>query len=141
SVGLRTVTWLENSAELIYTSERDGWRHLYLIDARTGEIKNPVTKGSYVVRGIDRVDESKRQVWFRASGKDPDQDPYFVHYYRVNFDGTGLVALTAGKGSHSVAVSPDRPYPIDTHNPVGAAPGHQPRGAADREVAGELPKG
>ena len=56
------------------------------------------------MRGVDRVDEEKRQIWFRASGKNPDQDPYFIHYYRVNFDGTGLVALTEGNGTHTVAV-------------------------------------
>ena len=95
------VNWLEKTDEIIYASERDGWRHLYLVDAKTGSIKNQITQGEYVVRGIDRIDEEKRQIWFRASGKNPDQDPYFIHYYRVNFDGTGLVALTEGNGTHT----------------------------------------
>ncbi len=89
NVRLATVNWLDKSDEIIYVSERDGWRHLYLIDAKTGAVKNPITEGSYVVRGIDRIDEDNRQVWFHAGGKNPDQDPYFVHYYRVNFDGSG----------------------------------------------------
>ena len=55
--GLRTVNWLDESDEIIYASERDGWRHLYLIDAKTGTVKNPITQGRYVVRGIDRIDE------------------------------------------------------------------------------------
>jgi dipeptidyl aminopeptidase/acylaminoacyl peptidase/uncharacterized protein (DUF885 family) len=131
AVGLRTVTWLDKSRELIYASERDGWRHLYLIDAITGTVKNAITSGSYVVRGIEHVDEAKRQVWFRASGKNPDQDPYFVHYYRVNFDGTDLVALTAGNGSHSVQFSPDRRYLIDTCSRVDMAPVHELRRGDD----------
>ncbi|MBX9585198.1 MAG: DPP IV N-terminal domain-containing protein, partial [Gemmataceae bacterium] len=94
TVNVPPVTWLEKTDELIYATEKDGWRHLYLVDARSGAVKNPITKGEWVVRGIDRVDEDKRQVWFRASGQNPDQDPYFVHHYRVNLDGTGLVALT-----------------------------------------------
>ncbi len=138
SAGLRTVTWLDDSAELIYASERDGWRHLYLIDARTGTVKNPITKGPYVVRGIDRVDEAKRQVWFRASGKNPDEDPYFVHYYRVNFDGTGLVALTDGNGSHSVQFSPDRRYLIDTYSRVDQAPAHDLRRTDDGKLLCKL---
>jgi dipeptidyl aminopeptidase/acylaminoacyl peptidase len=131
-LGMRTVSWLDESDELIYASERDGWRHLYRIDARTGAVKNAVTKGDYVVRGIDRIDEAKRQVWFRAGGKNPDQDPYFVHYYRVNFDGTGLVALTEGNGNRrSVQFSPDRRYLIDTYSRVDLAPVHELRRTAD----------
>jgi dipeptidyl-peptidase 4 len=57
---------------------------------RRGRDQEPDHQGEYVVRGIDRIDEENRQIWFRASGKNPDQDPYFIHYYRVNFDGTGL---------------------------------------------------
>ena len=49
NVRLSTVNWLEKSDELIYVSERDGWRHLYLIDAKTGTVKNPITNG--IVRG------------------------------------------------------------------------------------------
>ena len=101
---------------------------------RQGEIKNPITRGEYVVRGIDLIDEEKRQVWFRAGGKNPGQDPYFLHYYRVNFDGTGLVALTEGNGTHSVQFSPDRAYLIDTYSRVDMPPG--PRAAPDlRRIA------
>jgi dipeptidyl aminopeptidase/acylaminoacyl peptidase len=134
SVGLSTVHWLDESSELLHASERDGWRHLYLIDGKTGGIKNPVTKGEYVVRGIDHIDEAKRQVWFRASGKNPGQDPYFLHHYRVNFDGTGLVALTEGHGSHSVQFSPDRRFLIDTFSRVDMAPIHELRRADDGKL-------
>jgi len=71
-------------------SERDGWSHLYLYDGATGKVKNQVTKGAWVVRGVDSVDVAKRQIYFRASGQIANQDPYFIHYYRINFDGTGL---------------------------------------------------
>ncbi len=138
-LGMRTVSWLDDSDELIYVSERDGWRHLYLIDARTGTVKNPITRGDYVVRGIDRIDEAKRQVWFRASGKNADQDPYFVHYYRVNFDGTGLVALTEGNGNRrAVQLSPDRRYLIDTYSRVDMAPVHELRRTSDGKLVCKL---
>ena len=41
-------------------SERDGWNHLYLYDGATGQVKNQITKGQWVVRGVERVDEPKR---------------------------------------------------------------------------------
>jgi len=93
----RTVTWLDSGDECIYVTERDGWRHLELIDAQHGKIKNVITQGSYVVRGVDEIDQAKRQVWFRACGKNAGDDPYFIHYYRVNFDGTGLVCTDRRK--------------------------------------------
>ena len=138
-LGLRTVNWLEQSDDLIYVSERSGWRHLYLIDGKTGTVKNPITQGEYVVRGVDQIDEAKRQVWFRAGGKNPDQDPYFLHHYRVNFDGTGLVALTEGNGNHrTVQFSPDRRYLIDTYSRVDMAPIHELRRTSDGKLVCNL---
>ena len=76
--------YLEGSGELIWMSERDGWNHLYLYNAKTGQVKNQITRGPWVVRGVERVDEGKRQVWFRAGGIRAGQDPYYMHYCRVN---------------------------------------------------------
>src|SRR5262245_26243727 len=138
NIGISPITWLQKSDEIIYVSERDGWRHLYLIDAKDGAIKNRLTKGDYVVRGVERIDEDNRQIWFRASGRNPDQDPYFIHHYRVNFDGTGLVALTAGNGTHSVQYSPDRTYLIDTYSRIDQPPIHELRRVADGQLVCKL---
>lgn len=127
---LNLVTWLTKTDEVIYVSERDGWRHLYLVDIKTGTMQQ-CTKGECVVRGIDLIDEDKRQIWFSASGRNPVQDPYFIHFYRVNFDGTGLVALTEGNGTHSVQYSPDRRFIIDTYSRVDMPPVHELRRASD----------
>src|SRR5205807_8049540 len=113
---------LDRNDEIIFGSERDGWHHLYLIDAKTGSVKNQITRGEWVVRGIDRVDEEKRQIWFRASGIVPGQDPYYLHTCRVNLDGTGLVVLTHGDGTHAVEWSPDRRFFIDTWSRVDMPP-------------------
>ncbi len=135
---LNLVNWLEKTDEIIYVSERDGWRHLYLVDPQEGKIKNQITKGEYVVRGIDRIDEENRQVWFNASGKNPDLDPYLIHFYRVNFDGTGLVALTAANGNHSVQYSPDQKFLIDTYSRVDLAPVNELRRASDGRLVCKL---
>ena len=89
-------------------SERDGWNHLYLYDGATGTVKQQITKGHWVVRSVIGVDEDTRQIWFSASGMYPGKDPYFVHYYRINFDGTGLTALTTADANHVVSFSTDR---------------------------------
>ncbi|PHX93662.1 MAG: peptidase S9 [Pedosphaera sp.] len=106
--------WLDDTRELVWMSERDGWNHLWLYDAATGRVKNQITHGTWGVRSVDKVDEQARQIWFRASGIRPGQDPYFVHHCRVNFDGTGLVVLTEADGTHSIEWSPDRKFFVDT---------------------------
>ncbi|MCS7272190.1 MAG: DPP IV N-terminal domain-containing protein, partial [Gemmataceae bacterium] len=72
SLGMPLITWLNRTNELIYVSEKSGWRHLYLIDADKGEQTHAITQGEYVVRGIDFIDEQQRQIWFRASGRPAD---------------------------------------------------------------------
>jgi dipeptidyl aminopeptidase/acylaminoacyl peptidase len=113
---------LDASGEIIWMSERDGWNHLYLYDARTGAVKNQITKGPWVVRQVDQVDETRRQIWFEARGIMPGQNPYFIQFVRVNFDGTGLTLLTAGNGTHTALFSPDRRYLIDRWSRVDAPP-------------------
>jgi len=134
---LNLVNWLEKTDEIIYVSERDGWRHLYLVNIRTAKM-HQITKGAWVVRGIDWIDEETRQIWFSASGRNPDQDPYFVHYYRVNFDGTDLVTLTEGNGTHTVQYSPDRRFIIDTYSRVDMPPVHELRRASDGSLVCKL---
>ena len=134
------IYYTEGNKEIIYACERDGWKHLYLIDAQQGKLKNQITKGPWVVRGVDRVDETKRQIWFRAGGMYSDQDPYLIHYYRVNFDGTGLVALTEGNGSHSIQYSPNEQYLVDSYSRVDMPPVHELRRVSDGKLLCNLEK-
>ncbi len=69
--------------------------------AVTGKVKNQITKGDWLVRNVDYVDDEKRQIWFEAGGMIPGQDPYFTQSYRINFDGTGLTSLTDADGTHT----------------------------------------
>ena len=123
-------------------SERDGWNHLYLYDGRTGAVKNQITKGHWPVRNVVQVDEEKRQIWFSASGMYPGKDPYFVHYYRINFDGSGLTALTQTDANHIVTFSADQEYYVDTYSRIDLRAGIRAasRRPTDRSCA-ELERG
>jgi len=123
----QTLHYVGPTGEIIWASERDGWNHLYLYDGAKGTVKTQITKGKWVVRGVDRIDDATRRIWFRAGGIYPDQDPYYVHYCRINFDGTGLMVMTAGDGTHEIAYSPDRKYIVDTYSRVDMAPVTWPR--------------
>ena len=111
----------EETNEIIWASERDGWNHLYLYDSGKGEVKNQITSGEWVVRDVAYVDEKSRQIVFQASGKE-EGDPYFIYYYRINFDGTGLIRLTEGEGNHEAGFSPDHKYFVDTKSTVNTPP-------------------
>ncbi len=124
--------------EAIWMSERDGWNHLYLYDISSGKVKNQITKGSWVVRGIEKVDDVKRQIWFRYSGIDPKQDPYHVHFARVNFDGSGLTRLTEGDGTHSLTYSPDGKTTLDTYSRVDLPPVIELRNADTGKLIREI---
>ena len=135
----RAITrFLPATNEVIWVSEKDGWRHIYLVDILAGGIKNQVTQGNWVVRDIDSIDEKKREVWFRASGMNPGQDPYFMHYYRIGFDGKNLVKLTEADGNHLLSFSPDKKYYLDTWSQVNVPPVTELRRTADGKKIMEL---
>ncbi len=132
---------LADGKEVIWMSERDGWNHLYLYDGVTGKMKSQITKGQWVVRNVERVDEAKRQIWFAAGGMVAGQDPYFTQYYRINFDGTGLTKLTDADGTHSIAWSADSSYYLDSWSRVDLATSLALRRTSDQKTLMEVEKG
>lgn len=129
---------VDDGREIIWLSERDGWAHLYLYDGATGAVRNQVTLGEFVVRAVQRVDTVARQVYFSAGGMEPGQDPYFAHFYRVNFDGTGLRRLTDAPADHEVTFSPDGSLYVDRWSRVDLPPVAQLRRTGDGAVLLEL---
>lgn len=95
----------------IWLSEQDGWAHLYHYNG-DGELVNQITSGDWRVRSVAHVDEDHQQIWFSASGMHDGQDPYFEHYFRVNFDGSDLTPLTEGNAHHELTFSADMQYYI-----------------------------
>jgi dipeptidyl aminopeptidase/acylaminoacyl peptidase len=120
----------------LWVSERSGWTHLYRVDLRTGATLNAVTAGAWVMKAVLHVDEAAKQVTFVGLGRNAGEDPYYRHVYRVNFDGTGLVQLTQGDGTHDVQFSPGRKYLVDTYSRVDQPPRFVLRRTLDgRELA------
>ncbi|KAI3559573.1 hypothetical protein CABS01_03596 [Colletotrichum abscissum] len=113
---------IKDTDELIWASERDGFNHLYLFDLQSGKLKSQMTTGKWNVKDFVRFDEEARVVWFSACGVVPDQDPYYTHLARVNFDGTGFKVLTDGDGTHHWTISPGQGYFFDTWSRVDSPP-------------------
>jgi len=113
--GVDAINWrfLPESNEFIWYSERSNWGHLYLYDLKTGEVKKQITSGDWIVKELKKVDTKKRTLYFTAAGREKG-DPYFDYLYRINMDGTGLTLLTPDSADHSVSVSDDGNFLIDT---------------------------
>ncbi len=126
--------WFKNSDELLWISERDGWRHLYLYDVSTGKVKKKITDGNWVVKDVVNVDEKNRTVIIKACGKDKGVDPYLEKYYRVSLNDGQMVDLTPENANHSVTFSSDYKYMIDSYSRVDLVPKIVVRSANDGKV-------
>ncbi len=129
---------LDATREIVWMSERDGWNHLYLVDAVTGAIKRQLTQGTWAVHEVDSVDEAGRTVTFRRGGHLPGQDPYHVHYARVSLDTGVITPLTEGDGTHEVTYSPDGKWLVDKWSRVDLAPVTEIRRVSDGKLSCEL---
>ncbi|QPB85788.1 prolyl oligopeptidase family serine peptidase [Pseudoalteromonas rubra] len=106
----------------IWSSQRSGYQHLYLYQASSGELLNPITQGEMTIRVIRGMDTERKQLYFEASGRESGRDPYFRHLYRVNLDGSDLTLLTPEPAEHDTRLSPDFNYVIDTYSTASQAP-------------------
>jgi len=114
------VNWwyLPGSNEFIWCSEESGWAQFYLYDLTTGKLKNQITHGEGPVQDLLHVDEKNRVIYFMAAGKTKGEDPYFQHYYRVDFDGKNLEPLTPELANHVVTSAPDGKTFVDVYSTV-----------------------
>jgi dipeptidyl aminopeptidase/acylaminoacyl peptidase len=132
---------VNDGKEIIWMSERDGWAHLYLYDGSTGQVKQQITSGNWLVRGVQRVDAAKRQIWFNAGGMYSGKDPYFSYYYRINFDGTGLTKLTPEDANHNGAYSNDGQFFFDNYSRLDLPPVLELRRVSDNSLLTTIERG
>ena len=112
---------INGDKEFIQWSERTGWAHLYRYSV-DGELLNPITKGEWHVSEVLGVDDSKRVIYFTATGYNKDENPYFLHLFRVNYDGTGLKQLDPKDFNGTFSLSDDRRFFVANYSRVDAAP-------------------
>jgi dipeptidyl aminopeptidase/acylaminoacyl peptidase len=108
------VLWKLN--QIVWSSERNNWAELYAYDLNTGKLLHPITTGEGPVDGIERVDEQNRTLVVQARGREQGENPYYRHFYSVHLDGTHWAPLTPESGDHSIDLSPDGRYFIDTYS-------------------------
>lgn len=124
---------LLSNGDILWWSERDGWAHIYRF-ANDGRLKNQVTRGPFSVRSIEGVDEENGVIYFVATGREPGEDPYYQHLYRVNLDGSGLQLLNPGNYDHTVRLSESNRYFVDNFSRVNTVPAAVLRDRNGRQV-------
>ena len=136
------VHYMEDGQHVLWISERDNWRHLYMIDIRTGEVKKQLTKGEWVVRDIIHINEKEDYMIISGNGKNQHigEDPYNIHYYRINLKNGDMIDLTPEQANHRGYFSSDFKYLVDVYSKPDVPPISVVRTAADGKVVMELQK-
>jgi dipeptidyl-peptidase-4 len=115
-----TWAWLEDGSYFLWSSERDGWRHIYRV-ARDGGALELITPGDFDVVSIERVDSDGGWLYFTAA---PD-NPLERALLRARLDASGVVErLTpeSQQGTHSYQVSLNGSWALHTHSSFGLPP-------------------
>jgi len=97
--------------QFLWSSERDGFRHLYLYDL-SGKLLKQLTRGAWGVTSLVGVDERQGMVYFMATEKSPLER----HLYRVSTDGAGVTRISREEGTHSVIMAPDEAHYLDAYS-------------------------
>ncbi len=112
---------LNEGKDLVWWSERTGWGQFYLYDSE-GNLQNTITKGNYVAGRITRIDTVGREIFFAATGREANIDPYYAMYYKVKLDGSDFQLITPEDATHSISLPKSNDYFVDTYSRADLAP-------------------
>jgi dipeptidyl-peptidase 4 len=119
-LGRGDVEWIDGGKRFLWTSERDGWRHIYSVSRDGSDVKT-ITPGNYDVISVARVDAQNGWMYFIASPENAAQR----YLYRVRIDGTGKEErLTPANvaGTHNYNISPRGDFAIHDYSTFNRVP-------------------
>ena len=126
----KPVRYLKKGGDFLWWSQKTGWGMFYAYGFDGGE-KRPLTTGQWNANSIVKIDSVTQQVWLSGQGREPGEQLYQTHLYRVNGDGTGFTLLDAGDAHHALTlgengtpsvVSPTGRYVYDTYSRMDLPP-------------------
>lgn len=124
--------FLANGDRFLWTSERSGFRHIYLYGI-DGQMQKQLTSGDWEVSAVEGVDEMRPRVLYTSTEAGPTER----QFYAVSFDGANKQRLTKAEGTHSISLAPGANYYLDSWSSLTSPPRrelHQSDGAEMREV-------
>ena len=111
---------LFKSNKLIWYSEKTGWAHLYMHNLDDGKELYQITSGEWRVREIVDIDEDEEIIYFTAGCREPEYNPYWEGFYKVNFDGTNLELLTKENATHIISFNKKSKYFVDQYSSINS---------------------
>ena len=108
---------LDSLNVVLFLSERSGWRQLYMHDLNTNET-SPLTKGDYYIHSLEYIDEENNKVFFLASGKEKNSNPYHRYVYSISLKGGEEKLLTPENMNHVISFSEDGKHFVDNMSSV-----------------------
>jgi len=114
------LKWMDDGSSFTWVSERDGWRHLYIV-SRCGKKITLLTPGQFDVISVQSIDEKDGWVYYIASPDNPTQR----YLYRSALDGSGKVERVTPinqKGSHRYQISSDSKWAFHTYSSFDTPP-------------------
>ena len=110
------LTFLKDNS-YIWTSEKDGYNHIYLYD-KTGKLKNQVTKGNWEVTSYYGFDEKSKTVYYQST----ENGSIVRDVYKISLDGKNKVKLSQQVGTNAATFSPNFDYFINTYSSATTPP-------------------
>ncbi len=105
------LRFLDDGKRFLWSSERDGYRHLYLY-SNDGRMLRQLTSGDWEVRGLVGVDSRTDRVYYLSS----ETSPLETQLYSVRLNGKDRTRVTSEEGTHAVSLSPGAAYFVDTYS-------------------------
>ncbi|WP_038029004.1 S9 family peptidase [Thermonema rossianum] len=124
------LTYLDNGKEFLYSSERSGYKHLYLYDM-SGKLKKQITSGNWEVDEVVGIHEKSSKVYFTATKVSSIERHLFVVDWRKG----KLTQLTQAAGVHRIDMSPDCSYYIDNYSSAQTPPRYSLHTGNGKEIA------
>lgn len=109
--------FLGNGDRFLWTSERSGFRHLYLYGA-DGKLQKQITAGDWEVSSVNAVDEKHQRVYYTSTEESPTER----NLYSISFDATNKLRLTKAAGTHSITMAPPSNYYLDRYSSLSSSP-------------------
>lgn len=131
--------YFKDGRRILWASERDNWRHLYMIDAQTGKMTQ-LTKGEWNVREILNIDEEKGRILFYANGVNAasGEDPYNKHVLSLDLNSGKWKDLTPENAFHTVSFNRDFTYFVDNMSRPDLPTTAVVRDASDGRIAMQI---
>jgi dipeptidyl-peptidase 4 len=127
------VRYVKGGGDIIWWSERTGWGHYYLYD-HNGVYKRALTEGPWRADQVAEIDSVAGVVWVSGVGREPGENVYYRHTYRMNADGSGFALVDAGNTNHTPAFSPSKKFFVDNFSRIEVAPKAVVRDATGKTV-------